>query len=190
MTKINIILATDLNGGIGTKDNRLPWPKSTTDMQLFKQVTTNTTSITGDTIVGTDNNTVVMGYNTWISMGCKPLPKRHNIIVSKNHKPSSSSELDTDKTRMVYWVDDVNTVFNDLDGVLGCSSHYSGNVFLIGGKSLYSMNLIEFLLENDMLGMVFWTLFHRKYSNSSVCLDTNVFEWLMSFPMPVSILNN
>ena len=28
------------------------------------------------------NNAIIMGRNTWESIGSKPLPKRHNVIVS------------------------------------------------------------------------------------------------------------
>lgn len=66
---IRAILAADRNWGIG-KDNKLPWPHNSADLQWFKEVT--------------ENQTVVMGRKTWESLPIKPLPNRSNIIVSNN----------------------------------------------------------------------------------------------------------
>lgn len=65
---INAILACDDYGGIG-KNNTLPWPHNNQDLQWFKQ--------------NTQNGIVVMGAKTWASEGMpKPLPLRHNIVVT------------------------------------------------------------------------------------------------------------
>jgi dihydrofolate reductase len=65
---INIIVATDLNNGIG-KDNQLLWtlPK---DMKIFKKLTTGTV--------------VIMGRKTYDSIG-RPLPNRFNIVITTQH---------------------------------------------------------------------------------------------------------
>ena len=34
------------------------------------------------TTIGKGNNAIIMGRNTWESIGSKPLPKRHNIVIS------------------------------------------------------------------------------------------------------------
>lgn len=65
---IRAILAHDDLGGIG-RHNKLPWPHNSADLQWFKQ--------------NTVNQTVVMGANTWHSVGMpKPLPNRYNVVVS------------------------------------------------------------------------------------------------------------
>lgn len=65
---INAILACDDHGGIG-KNNTLPWPHNSQDLQWFKQHTQNTI--------------VIMGAATWASDGMpKPLPRRYNIVVT------------------------------------------------------------------------------------------------------------
>lgn len=65
---IALIVAIAENNAIG-KNNQLLWhlPK---DFQFFKQ--------------HTQNKTVVMGKNTWLSLPIKPLPKRKNIILSQS----------------------------------------------------------------------------------------------------------
>ena len=67
---INLILATDKNGGIGYK-NRLPWPSLKKDMEKFKSLTS--------------NNICIMGSNTWNSLPKKPLPNRINVVLSSHH---------------------------------------------------------------------------------------------------------
>lgn len=65
---INAILACDDHGGIG-KNNTLPWPHNSEDLQWFKN--------------NTEDAIVIMGALTWASNGMpKPLPHRHNIVVT------------------------------------------------------------------------------------------------------------
>lgn len=77
---MNIIVAQLENGIIGI-DNDLPWRNilsckdiSKQDMAFFKEMTTGCS--------------LVMGWNTWVSLGKKPLKNRetHYIITSKNIK--------------------------------------------------------------------------------------------------------
>ena len=63
---INAILACTGDLGIGYK-NDLPWPRNKLDLNFFREQTT--------------GGTVVMGRNTWDSLG-KKLPNRTNIVIS------------------------------------------------------------------------------------------------------------
>ena len=63
---VKMILCIDSNGSIG-KDNDLLF-KMKEDMKFFKQQTM--------------GNIVIMGYNTWLSLGEKPLPNRANIVMT------------------------------------------------------------------------------------------------------------
>lgn len=65
--QFSAIWACGLNGVIG-KNNELPWPKIKEDMKWFRKHTL--------------AKTVVMGYNTWVSLGNKPLPDRQNVVLS------------------------------------------------------------------------------------------------------------
>jgi len=77
---IKAILACDAHWGIG-KNNTLPWPKNSEDLEWFKQCTV--------------NGTVVMGRKTWDSLPFKPLRKRHNIVISNTMKASRDVEVIT-----------------------------------------------------------------------------------------------
>ena len=70
-----IIVAATRKFGIGFK-NKLPWhiPE---DLKHFSKTT-----------IGNGNNAIIMGRNTWESIGSKPLPKRHKLLFlpqSINH---------------------------------------------------------------------------------------------------------
>ena len=82
------ILAHDGYWGIG-KNNDLPWPKNSEDLKWFKE--------------STSGSTVVMGRSTWESLPFKPLPNRHNIVVSSKMKIQHGVEIirpDIYKSRM------------------------------------------------------------------------------------------
>lgn len=66
--EVVIIVAVGPNMVIGD-DKRLPWSLPR-DMRLFRRLTL--------------NHAVIMGRKTFESLNCRPLPKRRNIVVSRN----------------------------------------------------------------------------------------------------------
>ena len=65
---MKLIVACDPKGGIGY-NNKLPWSNIQRDLPRFKELTT--------------GKNVVMGKRTWESLPVKPLPNRHNYVMSK-----------------------------------------------------------------------------------------------------------
>jgi dihydrofolate reductase len=65
---MKLIVACDPKGGIGY-NNKLPWSNIQGDLPRFKELTT--------------GKNVVMGKRTWESLPVKPLPNRHNYVMSK-----------------------------------------------------------------------------------------------------------
>ena len=65
---IAALFAVDNAGGMGN-DGNMPWPVNKDDMKWFKSTT--------------EGHVVVMGKKTWHSPDMpKPLPKRHNVVVT------------------------------------------------------------------------------------------------------------
>ena len=64
---IGAIVAMTCDGVIGV-DGKLPWHYSE-DLKRFKRLTL--------------GSTIIMGRITWESIGSKPLPGRHNIVISR-----------------------------------------------------------------------------------------------------------
>lgn len=111
---INMILATDENGGIGYK-NGLPWPHLTEDMQYFKNTT--------------NGQVVVMGSNTWHSLGrIAPLKNRINYVISSQDISNYPGCFDVyDYTRYT-----MQQIIEAID-----FRHPGKDVVIIGGKKLY-----------------------------------------------------
>lgn len=99
------IVAIAKNYAIG-KDGKLPWHYSE-DLKFFKQTTT--------------GNAVVMGMNTWRSIG-KPLPNRMNIVLSKfgNIEPQPNVLLLRNK-----------------ESVLALANYLNCDVYIMGGAKTY-----------------------------------------------------
>ncbi|MGI8544417.1 MAG: dihydrofolate reductase [Aridibacter sp.] len=99
------IVAIAKNYAIG-KNGKLPWHYSA-DLKFFKKTTL--------------NNAIVMGFNTWKSIG-KPLPKRLSIVLSR------SREIENQPNAIL---------MRGKDEVLALSKYLSGDVFVIGGAETY-----------------------------------------------------
>ena len=99
------IVAISRNYAIG-KDDKLPWHHSA-DLKFFKETTT--------------GNAVVMGSNTWRSIG-KPLPNRLNIVLSR----SRALELPADVRKL-----------SDVNEVVALSKDLDSDIYIIGGAKIF-----------------------------------------------------
>src|SRR5689334_18443373 len=79
MVPFDIVVAMDLNSGIG-KDGNLPWDIPG-DLRHFKDITSRPHSML-------KKNAVIMGRKTWESLPEKfrPLPGRVNLVLTHNKK--------------------------------------------------------------------------------------------------------
>jgi dihydrofolate reductase len=112
---MNIIVARNNKNGIGI-NNLLPW-HCPEDMKHF----TNTTR----------GKVVVMGSNTFKSIGYKPLPNRTNVILTRNPESVSSKIPEGVNLSLIVMCDE-DTVLSDFN--------HEG-VFIIGGESVYKQFL-------------------------------------------------
>jgi dihydrofolate reductase len=99
------IVAIANNFAIG-KGGRLPWHYSA-DLKFFKQTTI--------------NHAVVMGFNTWKSIG-KPLPNRLNIVLSRKAKVENQQNI---------------LLLRSKAEVLALSKYLNCDLFIIGGAKTY-----------------------------------------------------
>ncbi len=122
---IKAILCCDMMGNIG-KDNSLLFhiPQ---DMNFFKEKTT--------------GHTVLMGYNTYLSLNSKPLPNRKNIVLVEKSKHSIIQPYDN------------LVVTDDLNVTVGECLGNGEEIWIIGGAYVYNETI-----ELDMVDEVYITL--------------------------------
>ncbi len=84
--KFNIIYCSNNHGIIGVKNDL--YCKIKNDLLNFKKITTSTNE---------HMNIIIMGYNTWLSIGEKPLPGRINIVIQNKPKIEEEGDIYGDK---------------------------------------------------------------------------------------------
>ena len=100
---IGVIAAVSREGVIG-KDGDIPWSYPE-DLKRFKKVTL--------------GSTIIMGRNTWESFGSRQLPKRRNIVITRQT------------------LEDVEC-FSSIEQALETCE---GDVWLIGGRRIYEAGM-------------------------------------------------
>jgi len=105
-----LIVARSKNGVIG-KDGGLPWRLSD-DLKLFKQTTL--------------GKPVIMGRKTWESLPVKPLPRRSNIVLTRDWEYAAPGAR----------------VYSSFSAAVAAAKAMAAKegqdeVFVIGGESLY-----------------------------------------------------
>lgn len=125
---ISIIVAKARNNAIG-RGNQMLWHISG-DLKYFKRVTL--------------GHPVVMGYNTWLSIGERPLPGRKNIVVSRRHTAPEGCEAEFCGT------------LEEALAKAQASGPGAEEVFVIGGGQLYSqaMSLADRLYITEVEAVI------------------------------------
>ncbi len=134
---ISIIVAVSENGVIG-KDNQLLWHLSS-DLKRFKALTT--------------GHTIVMGRNTFLSIG-KALPNRRNVVLSRLMKSGEVENVE---------------VFDSLDAFVHALP-VDEEVFVIGGGQIYR----QFL---PFASKVYLTRVHVTIDGDTTFPELPVSEW-------------
>jgi dihydrofolate reductase/thymidylate synthase len=134
MKQFDIILATDVNGGIG-KNNELPWHIKE-DIQFFKDKTSTVDLIN-------EQNIVIMGRKTYESIG-KPLSNRINIVVT-------TSNIHIDNIKIC------KSFYDALNYTLSLKNIH--NIFIIGGGLLYAE-----AIQHPLLRYVYLTKINNDYN--------------------------
>ena len=101
-----VLIAAIAPGRLIGGDNRMPWHMPR-DLRFFRRVT--------------QNHVVIMGRKTFESLGRKPLPRRTNVVVSRNHDFQAAGST------VAHSLEDAIAIFPD-----------QRVVFVIGGGQLYS----------------------------------------------------
>lgn len=134
---VKMILCMDLKGNIG-RGNDLIF-KMKEDMKFFKEQTM--------------DNVVIMGFNTWVSIGEKPLPNRMNIVMTTETINNALTSA-------------------DLKGAIEyCKGLPYEDVFIIGGANIYKQ-----VMKLDLVDEVLVTVVKTEVEDATVRINMNLFE--------------
>jgi len=112
---LNLIYSDSMDGIMGVNNDL--YCKLKSDLRMFQKITS--------TKFNNHENIIIMGYNTWKSIG-KPLKNRINIVISKDHFKEMC------KINDVLCFQTLEDCFEDIKSI-----NY-GKVFIIGGAYLFS----------------------------------------------------
>jgi dihydrofolate reductase len=132
---VSIIVAIAKNNAIG-KDNKLLWYLPN-DLKHFKDVTT--------------GHTVIMGRKTYDSVG-KPLPKRRNIIITRQAISIEGCE-----------------VVNSLETALALCKD-EDEVFIVGGAEIYRQSI-------PLTYRIYLTVIDQEFEGDSFFPELDRAEW-------------
>ena len=137
---MNIIVACDINNGIGYK-NTIPWHCSE-DLKFFKKKT--------------DNHIVIMGNNTFKSIG-SPLINRVNIVLTRQKEvPQSTYECSVNGETSCFYT-------NSIAQAIQWGKYYEDKIiWIIGGASIY-----EQFLDLDIVDEVHMTRILGQYKTDT-----------------------
>lgn len=126
----SLIAATNNLNGLGA-NNQIPWHNSA-DMAFFRTIT--------------NNKVVIMGHNTFKSIG-KGLKNRINVIISRSEVKSNDKSIHVfnSPNDAIYWLDD---------------NYPNIHKFVIGGSQIYN-----WFLENRYI----YDIYHTRIDNNNVC---------------------
>jgi dihydrofolate reductase len=136
--KFDMIVACDLNWGIGYKNNLLV--KLPEDMELFK--------------LRTIGNCIIMGNNTKNSLP-RALPRRWNIVMSKSHDPGTAEGF-----TYVQSFEKLYSLLDNLDTINNSYPNDRPDNIVICGASIYKQ-----FLEKNLIQHIFLTTFNHKFDN-------------------------
>jgi len=132
---VSDVVAISENHVIG-KDNKLLWYLPN-DLKHFKVITT--------------DHTIIMGRKTYDSVG-KPLPKRRNIIVTRQDITIEGCE-----------------VVNSIEAALALCANEE-EVFIVGGAEIYKLAM-------PLTNRIYLTIVHKQFDGDSFFPEINKQEW-------------
>lgn len=139
MKEVVLIVAVSKNNVIG-KDNKLLWHISK-DLKRFKELTL--------------NHPIIMGRKTFMSLPFKPLPKRINIVLSRNL--NSIENVIIKKT---------------LEEAISYAKTIDDKIFIIGGSSVYKEALDKNLVDRMEI-----TKLDKEYEGDSFFPKIDLNKW-------------
>jgi dihydrofolate reductase len=142
MKKFNVILATDLNGGLGL-NNQLPWNLQV-DFEFFKSIVKENPILLG---VNNEPNILIMGRKTWESTDCNLLTEVISFVITSTYENFNKKQYS-------------NTIFfpDFFSAYNAASNRVNSIIWIIGGKRIY-----DTALRHVACNKIYWTEIKGKF---------------------------
>jgi dihydrofolate reductase len=127
---VSIIAAVSQNQVVGDS-GKMPW-KIPAEMKFFKEKTL--------------NHPVIMGRKTWDSLYIKPLPKRMNVVITRNEQLYNRLPEDN-----LVFVPSLEDALNYVDGETSES-------FIIGGPDIW-----KYAIDQDYVDRMYINVINKEY---------------------------
>ena len=137
--EIIAVAAMTEKGRVIGKDNRLPW-NIPDELQHFRKITL--------------DGMVIMGRKTLDSIK-RPMPKRHNIVVSSSMNPVLGIQ-----------------VCRSLEEAISEAKKIGKPIYVIGGRTIY-----QEALQKKMLDKMYLSFIKKEYEGDTLFPDWNPQEW-------------
>lgn len=162
-----IVALEDKTSGIGFQ-NDIPW-KIVEDQTFFRRMTL-WRSQSSLVAAPMSKNAVIMGWKTWLSMKCKPLPDRVNMIVCSAER-IQKEKLEATKDQQLLYASDFEIGLKQL-----WENPKVDRVFAIGGTRIYEAaldcpHLSDIYISRVKVCCVFYFsfLFFKTFHHSNYC---------------------
>ena len=132
----------------------IPW-KIKEDLQFFKKLTTTGSK---DQI----SNMIIMGYNTFLSINCKPLPHRLNIVITSKY------EKQKNQSNLIFLSSIKNAIY------YGLILPNINNIWIIGGKQLFEQ--IDQIKPNNVYISIFNLKLNYSDNDNIIKLSDNFYN--------------
>ena len=158
MKKFNVILATDLDGGIGL-NGKLPW-KFSLDYNFFKSIIQSNSILPG--IIQTDN-ILIVGHKTWKSINYNLFPTcKFYVISSQWNELSQINNI----PQIIFYP----TFFS---AYLNASKFIDSDIWVIGGAQIYNEALRHWACNK-----VYWTKIYGHFkSDTTIQVSKYSIQW-------------
>ncbi len=158
--EINLIWCQSENNVIGqfvANKFIIPWQHE----QMYKQVCKEDLKHFKQLTTGDSSNAVLMGYNTWLSIGEKILPNRENFVLTKSHYDELNVLFDTEgNPNLCHPVQTIE------EAIRICEFLDIKELWIIGGSTLYE----KFLKTSNYaskVSKIYQTIIPTNYSIDS-----------------------
>lgn len=136
---VKLIVCIDKDGNIGLNNELLFNIKE--DMQFFKEQTT--------------NNLVIMGHNTFLSLGKRPLPNRFNLVITTDEIEPAKNLARVENLAKTVRQYNENKIRKDL--------------YIIGGAKVYNTAIRKKLADELLI-----TVVHERAKEADTSIDMKI----------------